>query len=44
LIASLRLRSGQALQTRLMIEHDPGVTLMQRYDIQRVDSDFFAAG
>lgn len=27
---------------RLMIEHDLGISLVQRYDVKRVDSDFFS--
>ncbi len=29
---------------RLMIEYDLGVSLEKRYDVKRVDSDFFADG
>ena len=28
--------------TRLMIDHNLGVSLVQRYDVKRIDSDFFA--
>jgi len=27
---------------RLMIEHNLGVSLVERYEVKRVDSDFFA--
>jgi restriction system protein len=39
--AKISLVDGLQL-AKLMIEHDLGVSLVQRYDVKRVDSDFFA--
>jgi restriction system protein len=38
----LSLVNGREL-AKLMIENDLGVTLVQRYDVKRIDSDFFTA-
>lgn len=38
----LSLVNGREL-AKLMIENDLGVTLLQRYDVKRIDSDFFSA-
>lgn len=37
------LLDGQEL-AELMIDHDVGVSLATRYDIKRIDQDYFSAG